>query len=164
MYKLERKSVVGTAIKEYKNTIKSACSLVLCSSLGTIGIVELYKFGDIPNLSKMIYVAPSFIAFAYTLSYVASKVHENFINDRDRVHELVEQLNKKDKTEFIPTSNFASYEFARDAEKLRMEPIKENDKHNKVVDISPYIESRNIIENVKRKSLNNGIFKPNDKY
>lgn len=164
MYKLERRSVVGTAIKEYKNTIKAMANFVVCSSLGTIGIAKLYKLFDVPYLTKMIYITPSLVLFGYTVTYVAEKVHENFRNDRDRIHALVEELSRPKKNDYMTPTEFVSYEFARDAEKLRLEPIKESDSHKKIVDIEPYIQSRNILENVKRKSLNNGIFKPNDKY
>ena len=164
-YSLQRKSYVNVAMEQFPETLKSLAGFVTCSSLSGIGFGIVYNMHltqySLKSDERMI---PTIIAFGAV--YYAKKVYDNFKKERERMHQLIIEMDNERKKTAKQMEGFITPD---QLSQMQFQKMVDNDE--KVVELQNYLDilnDGNVQDNGatqgKRKSLNNGIFKSNDTY
>ena len=171
-YSLQRKSYIATISDNFPETLKSLAGFVTCSSLSGIGFGIVYNMNltqySLESDERMI---PTIIAFGAV--YYAKKVYDNFKKERERMHQLIIEMDnehKKSKSQmegFITPDQLSQMQFQKAVDSD--EKIVNLQNYRNILNGSSSTESEEIFQSSgmsqgKRKSLNNGIFKSNDTY
>lgn len=176
MYSLERKSYTQVIKENFSDTLKSLTGFVTCSSLTGIGIGIIYNMNITEfSLDSDERIIPTITAIGAV--YYAKKVYDNFKKDRARVHQLAIEMDKERKKRMQEELRNLDG-FITPDQLLQLKNQQILDKSKNILQLESY---RNILtsqksayknsdeqitgdSNNKRMSLNNGIFKSNDKY
>ena len=168
-YSLQRKSYVNVAMEQFPETLKSLAGFVTCSSLSGIGFGIVYNMHltqySLDSDERMI---PTIIALGAV--YYAKKVYDNFKKERERMHQLIIEMDNEHKKTSKQLDGFMTPD---QLSQIQLQKIIDSDE--KIIKLKNYRDILSGSSSIqqdgisgatqgKRKSLNNGIFKSSDTY
>lgn len=169
-YSLQTKSYVEVISDNFSETLKSFGGFVGClAGTGIIwGIIRNMDIAGKLSSNDEIKLVPGI--FALCAVFFAKQMYKNFKEERERIHQLALEIEKEKSIKKQEYKKSMS-DFITPDQMSQLGLQKSFDADEKVVELKKYRDilvsdkqENNGATQGKRKSLNNGIFSPNDTY